>query len=98
MALTEENLEKRSELRSPYKDIDNFFSKYRNNSISEIAPSKVRPIRYIYGSHKNNTTGVICNRCGKHVCKHHSVRQVKFNECNKDRSEPEVDEEVKLLD
>jgi len=52
----------------------------------------------IYWRCKNNKTGVTCNNCKKHVCKHHSVRQVKCNECNKDYNETEQDEEVKLHD
>lgn len=91
MELMEQNLKKRSELKSLPKDIDIFLSKYRDNSISEIAPSKVRPICSICGPHKNNKTGVIYNNCKKHVCKHHSVRQVA---CDKNNSEVEEDEEV----
>lgn len=94
MQLMEENLKKRSELRSLPKDVDIFLSKYRDNSISEAAPSKVRPICYICGPHKNNKTGVVFNSCKKHVCKHHSVRQVKCNTCDKDYNEIEEDEEV----
>jgi hypothetical protein len=94
MELMEKNLKKRFKLRSLPKDIDIFLSKYRDNSISEIAPSKVRPICYICGPHKNNKTGVIYNDCKKHVCKHHSVRQVKCNACDKDNNEIDEDEEV----
>jgi len=70
MQLMEENLKKRSELRSLSKDEDIFLSKFRDNSVSEAAPSKVRPIFYICGPHKNNKTGVVCKNYKKHVCKH----------------------------
>ncbi|KAL4098943.1 hypothetical protein QTP88_023450 [Uroleucon formosanum] len=92
MQMMEENLKKRSELRSLPKDVDIFLSKYRDNSVSEAAPSKVRPICYICGPHKNNKTGVVCNNCKKQVCKHHSVRQVKCNACDKNYNE--IEEEV----
>jgi len=49
MQLMEKNLKKRSELRSLPKDVDIFLFKYRDNSVSEAAPSKVRPICYICG-------------------------------------------------
>ena len=70
-SLMEEHLKKRALLETLPKETRVFLVKYRNDKDQVQLPEKPG-ICYVCGSHKNNRTKTMCQKCYRNVCKKNS--------------------------
>lgn len=81
LSLMEDNLKYRATLWHLPQELQCFLKRYKQSPPTKPPVTVRAGICYCCGSKKNNRTAAICSKCGRNICKKHSVKEVTCHQC-----------------